>query len=214
LPKLTDAAAAARALGMTLDEHDSAACPLPEHSGVAWLVTTYSKPHDGELTLVCDCHGVDSVFPGDSWRSSFGRSLADAYMAVRSGTTLDRENTAQRGRFVWRLLLLGAAGVVEPEPIDLAALPEHAEDAVKTARDLFALLAGLRTTLAACIREAPLPMPFSEDVVRRYCRLPGGRAPRSVIDQLTGSGVIEAVGKAPRQQGQRRSAFLYEPGRP
>ena len=154
------------------------------------------------------------MFPGDSWRSAFRRSLADAYMSVRSGTPLDRENTAVPGRFVWRMLLLGTAGVVVPEPVDPAPLPDHADDAVKTARDLFVLLAGLRTALADCIREAPLPMPFSEELVRLYCRLPGGRAPRRVIDQLIEHRVIETVGQAPRQPGQRRRALLYRPTAP
>jgi hypothetical protein len=57
-------------------------------------------------------------------------------------------------------------------------------------------------------------MPFSEELVRLYCRLPGGQAPRRVIDQLTESRVIETVDPASRQPGQRRGAFLYRPTAP
>jgi hypothetical protein len=204
-----DEAAAARAIGLVLNEYGYGYCPLPEHDGIAWLELRSSAPHYGELTLSCNCYGGEREFSGD--RAMFARSLADAYMSVRSGTVLNRENTAVRGRFPWRLLVLAAAGVVVPEPITLLALPSEASDAAKAARALFGLLAGVRLAVADCIADQPLPMPFSEELVRLYCRLPAGRAARRAIDELIDRGVIDLTGVAPRTPGYRRGAFLYGP---
>lgn len=205
LPKIEDHDGAARALGMEPDEHGYAVCPLAGHDGIASLDAV-----GGELRLWCDCLGAELRWDGGG-NAEHWYPLSDAYYSVRSGVVLDRANHRVAGRFAWRLLLLAAAGVVEPVSIELPPLPAGGSVELEEARKLFALVAGLRLALADCIRAEPLPMPFSEELVRRWCRLAGGIVPRQTIDGLVEHGVIEFCGQEAPRPDQRRGAFLYRP---
>jgi hypothetical protein len=201
LPKISDDAAAARALGVQLGEWAWFACPMPGHDGVATF-----EDEDGELRLSCDCFGLQ--LRDKAGRADHHYALSDAFYSVTSGKVLDRTNNRVPGRFVWRLLLLAESGVVVPHPIDAAALPDDAHPDLHRGRQLVVMLAGVRITLAQEIGNDPLPMPLGEALVKDYCRVSN---PRAVIGGLISAGVLRQVGRAPLSRGQVRSAFLYEP---
>ena len=202
MPTITDPIAAARALGVSTDKAIFP-CPLPGHDGVAEL-----DEMRGEIALWCDCHGAELKYDR-AGRALHHYALSDAYYSVVSGVPLDRQNFEVHGRFVWRMLLLEAAGMVEPVPVDMAYLPADAPAQLHAARVLCLKLAGMRLALADCIREAPLPFPLSEALVRDYCRL--SVRPRDVINGLIEAKVLRFAGRASLRPGQARSAFLYEP---
>lgn len=203
LPKISDDAAAARALGVTLGDRPWFQCPMPGHDGIA----VFEDNEDGELVLSCDCFGVQ-LRGNLAGRADHRYALSDAFYSVTSGKVLDRRNYKIPGRFVWRLLLLAESGIVVPHPVDVAALRDDAHPDLHRARQLVVMLAGVRITLAQEIGNDPLPMPLGEALVRDYCRVSN---PRAVIGGLISAGVLRQAGRAPLLRGQVRSAFLYEP---
>ena len=199
LPAITDEAAVVSLLG--LDSAESSRCVLVGHDGMAWLDTD----HREELVYGCSCNG--RTFPKDPLRSGFERPLSDAYYSVRSGEQLDDSRGLDRGtRLVWRLLLTGATGTVEPEPVHLADLAPDADPATAAARQLFALLVGVRLAVADDLGIDAVPTAFSVRLVAAWCGLSINRA-HTTIRQLREAGVIERVGREARTD-------LYAPGLP
>jgi hypothetical protein len=210
IPPIDDAAAVARAFGMTPGEHGWAACPLPGHG---WTARVEPRPSHrqghratDELHLVCDCTGTELRWDGGG-RTEHEWSLADAYHAIRTGRVLGYGDKLAKGqRFVWLLLLAHELGLVTPVDVHLPALPPDASDATHRVHALFGRLAGLRLAVGST-----LLMPFGVTVVQDVCGLSRGAA-HDAIRALVAAGVIAKAGEEPGRFPQ--PAFLYEPSRP
>jgi hypothetical protein len=114
-------------------------CPLPGHRhGWAFLEPTRD---DGELSFACDCFGKQC---GPHWRSSFWRSVVDAYWSVRTGHVLWPDVHPSRTiRFALRLLLSYRCGLIEPEPVAIV-LPDDVREREAYIANFFGLWWGLR----------------------------------------------------------------------
>ena len=202
LPLVEDDCAAARALGVVGDE-PRFACPLPGHHGVADLEANWG----GDLELWCDCFGMELRWDG-AGRAAHHYSLADAYYSVVSGVVLSPSHFKVSGRFVWRLLMLAAAEVVVPEPVDLGPLPADASPELVRARTLFQTLCGVRLALAECINEPPLPCPLAQSLLGAYCRHAN---PRQLVAELVAARVMRPARPARLRPGQVRPTALWWP---
>ena len=194
-----------RALGMEVDEHGHAPCPLPGHLGVAWLEAIGGR-YGRDLRFCCNCFGAESRFPGDYSVSDYHRHVADAYYAIQTGRVLAAHGRAddlpltQRG--YWSIRLAHDAGLLPT--VDLPPLPRDADDDLLRGRDLFGLLCA-RDRAAGLTKTA-----FSRRLVQRTLGISGDRA-RWVIDTLVAAGVIVKVGEEPPRGRHAHGPYLYEP---
>jgi hypothetical protein len=152
-------------------------CPLPGHGGRARL-----HYESGEYWLGC-CQGPK-------------RSLGEVRGARAYGA--DRRLSNKEIAVWWRRLAYDH-GQLEPVPVDVPEVDEGAPDEVRTARDGFALLLGLRRS-----DYEPEPVPFSVNFVAAWCRISRNKAARA-LTELRDRDVIRVV-------EHHRSMPLYEPG--
>jgi hypothetical protein len=108
---------------------------------------------------------------------------------------------------VWKLDLLRAAGLIEPAPVALPALPVEASEAARLLRDRFAVLLGLRALRGDGDEAAPFTKRFAAD----WCGVSETTALRALCE-LRQHGVIVRAGET-KSRGGRSPASLYIPGR-
>jgi hypothetical protein len=193
-----------RDLALVLDI-ESGDCSLPGHTGSAFL-----SQDRGVLRYYCDCNGTERKYTGD--RSYYGRALGDVFHARWTDRVLTREARLKRGtRWIWRLLLCHAAGVLQPRPVQLPPLAASANDTQREAREHFALLLGLRLQ-AGDSQLVDGSMMFATSLVVDLCRLPSRGAAHRVIRALVDAGVIVPTYEAPPLGGRKYGTRYYRPG--
>jgi hypothetical protein len=110
-------------------------------------------------------------------------------------------------RSTWRHLQRYETGDgVVPLPVQLPELPSDATDDAQRARELFALVAGLRLALNGMW----MPVTFSVPLVQNYLQVSQGRA-EDAIRALLAADVIAKVGEERRRLHPDRGADVYEP---
>jgi hypothetical protein len=164
------------------------ACPLPGHSGRAFIDVS---PDAGgkEPRLLCCCGG---------WRS-----LGEVYAAIAYGYD-GGEYAGKRSNVeiaVWTRRLACEVGLFEPRRVRLPALPDDADWATARARSGFAQLVGLRWA-----DREPRPVAWSVRFSAAWCGLTFRQAARATVALNRGGVIVEA--------GREGRLSLYLPGAP
>jgi hypothetical protein len=127
-------------------------------------------------------------------------TLTEVFFAQRSGEVRKLNSPSH---VVWQLRLLYEIGLIDPVPVAMRPLPEHATDPVRKVYDGFRLLCGLRW-LVYPERE---PVAYTHGFVAAWCDIALETARKAIL-ALVAIKVVEQTGTAPSVFGKEISLFL------